>query len=70
MDEWDVPVEEVGESGQPGDENPSLAEAGWKDGPSLAEFPIAASSDRIPDGQTTLVFENRLERRDSRSSAS
>ena len=31
----------------------------------LAEFPIAALTDRIPDGQTTLVFEDRLELRDS-----
>lgn len=40
-------------------------EAGWKDELNLAEFPIAALSDRIPDGQTTLVFEDRLEPRDS-----
>ena len=38
---------------------------GWKDELNLAEFPIAALTDRIPDGQTTLVFEDRLERRDS-----
>jgi hypothetical protein len=30
-----------------------------------AEFPIAALTDRVPDGQTTLVFEDRLERRDN-----
>ncbi|MGZ6072594.1 MAG: replication initiator protein A [Isosphaeraceae bacterium] len=65
MDECDVPVEEVGECGQPGDETPTLADAGWKDELNLAEFPIAALSDRIPDGQTTLVFEDRLERRNS-----
>ncbi len=65
MDECDVPVEEVGECGQPGDETHTLADAGWKDELNLAEFPIAALSDRIPDGQTTLVFEDRLERRDS-----
>ena len=65
MDECDVPVEETGEWGQPGDETPTLADAGWKDELNLAEFPIAALSDRIPDGQTTLVFEDRLERRDS-----
>ena len=41
------------------------ADAGWKDELNLAEFPIAALTDRIPDGQTTLVFEDRLERRDS-----
>ena len=65
MDECDVPVEEVGVCGQPGDETPTLADAGWKDELNLAEFPIAALSDRIPDGQTTLVFEDRLERRDN-----
>ena len=41
------------------------ADPGWKDELNLAEFPIAALTDRIPDGQTTLVFEDRLERRDS-----
>ena len=41
------------------------ADAGWKDELNLAEFPIAALTDRIPDGQTTLVFEDKLERRDS-----
>ena len=40
-------------------------DAGWKDELNLAEFPIAALTDRIPDGQTTLVFEDKLERRDS-----
>ena len=30
----------------------------------LAEFPIAALTDRVPDGQTTLVFEDRLDQRD------
>jgi len=39
-------------------------EAGWKDELNLAEFPITALTDRIPDGQTTLVFEDRLEPRD------
>ena len=65
MDEWELPVEEVGGFEQPGEENPALADAGWKDELNLAEFPIAALTDRIPDGQTTLVFEDRLERRDS-----
>ena len=40
-------------------------ENGWKDELNLAEFPIAALSDRVPDGQLTLVFEDKLERRDS-----
>ena len=65
MDEWDLPVEEAGGFAQAGEENPALADAGWKDELNLAEFPIAALTDRIPDGQTTLVFEDRLERRDS-----
>ena len=65
MDECDVPVEEVGECWQSGDEAPTLADADWKDELNLAEFPIAALSDRIPDGQTAPVFEDRLERRDS-----
>ena len=43
----------------------SPADAGWKDELNLAEFPIAALTDRIPDGQTTMVFEDRMERRDS-----
>ena len=42
----------------------SSAEPAFKDELNLAEFPIAALADRIPDGQTTLVFEDRLERRD------
>ncbi len=41
------------------------ADTGWKDELNLAEFPIAALTDRVPDGQTTLVFEDKLERRDS-----
>ena len=65
MDEWELPLEEAGGFEQPGEENPSAADAGWKDELNLAEFPIAALTDRIPDGQTTLVFEDRLERRDS-----
>ena len=65
MDEWELPLEEAGAFEHPGEENPSLADAGWKDELNLAEFPIAALADRIPDGQTTLVFEDRLERRDS-----
>jgi hypothetical protein len=65
MDEWELPLEEAGVFEPSGDENPSPADAGWKDELNLAEFPIAALTDRIPDGQTTLVFEDRLERRDS-----
>jgi hypothetical protein len=65
MDEWDEPIEETGAFDQQIDEGPSSADPGWKDELNLAEFPIAALTDRIPDGQTTLVFEDRLERRDS-----
>jgi hypothetical protein len=65
MSDWELPVEEAGGFEQPGEENPSLADAGWKDELNLAEFPIAALTDRIPDGQTTLVYEDRLERGDS-----
>src|SRR5947208_6685509 len=42
----------------------SASEPGYKDELNLAEFPIAALTDRVPDGQTTLVFEDRLDQRD------
>ncbi len=60
MDDWELSslAEEAGEG-------PSSQDAGWKDELNLAEFPIAALTDRVPDGQTTLVFEDKLERRDS-----
>ena len=38
--------------------------ASFKDELNLAEFPIAALTDRVPDGQSTLVFEDHLEQRD------
>lgn len=65
MDDWDMPLEETGEFDRQGEEGVSPADAGWKDELNLAEFPIAALTDRIPDGQTTMVFEDRIERRDS-----
>jgi hypothetical protein len=65
MDEWDVPLEETGEFDRQIEEGMSSADAGWKDELNLAEFPIAALTDRIPDGQTTMVFEDRMERRDN-----
>jgi len=65
MDEWDDPIEETGAFDQQNEESSSAADPGWKDELNLAEFPIAALTDRIPDGQTTMVFEDRLERRDS-----
>src|SRR6476469_1650520 len=64
MDEWETPIEESG-GFVPAEEGSPSTDAGWKDELNLAEFPIAALTDRIPDGQTTLVFEDRLERRDS-----
>ncbi len=64
MDEWELPLEETGDFEQ-GEESSAAGDAGWKDELNLAEFPIAALTDRIPDGQTTLVFEDKLERRDS-----
>jgi len=64
MEEWDEPIEES--SGSESVEEHGLgADTGWKDELNLAEFPIAALTDRVPDGQTTLVFEDKLERRDS-----
>jgi Replication initiator protein A len=65
MDEWDVPLEETGEFDHQNGEGTSSADAGWKDELNLAEFPIAALTDRVPDGQMTMVFEDRMERRDS-----
>jgi hypothetical protein len=65
MDEWDDPIEETGAFDQQAEESSSAADLGWKDELNLAEFPIAALTDRIPDGQTTMFFEDRLERRDS-----
>lgn len=47
------------------EETSGSSDPGWKDELNLAEFPIAALADRIPDGQTTLVFEDRFEQRDS-----
>lgn len=64
MDEWNDPIEAV-VSDQPHNKSAGAVDPGWKDELNLAEFPIASLSDRIPDGQTTLVFEDRLERRDS-----
>jgi hypothetical protein len=62
--EQDLTIEEAGGFEQNEENAPSL-ENGWKDELNLAEFPIAALTDRVPDGQLTLVFEDKLERRDS-----
>src|SRR5258708_32210850 len=43
---------------------PPIDLGGYKDELNLAKFPIAALSDRIPDGQTTLVFEDKLDQKD------
>jgi hypothetical protein len=65
MDDWDqTPIEEAGGI-ELVEEGSGAQDAGWKDELNLAEFPIAALTDRVPDGQTTLVFEDKLERRDS-----
>src|SRR3978361_2340886 len=64
MDEWDPMIEEAGGIEQ-AEDSASALDTGWKDELNLAEFPIASLPDRIPDGQTTLVFEDKLERRDS-----
>jgi len=63
LDLSDLSIEEAGGFG-PVDETLSTADQGWKDELNLAEFPIAALTDRIPNGQTTLVFEDKLERKD------
>jgi hypothetical protein len=62
-DELGTPIEEIG-GFDPIDENVTASDHGWKDELNLAEFPIAALTDRVPNGQTTLVFEDKLERRD------
>jgi len=63
-DELDITLEESGGIEQADDTTPSL-EHGWKDELNLAEFPIASLTDRLPDGQLTLVFEDKMERRDN-----
>src|ERR1700722_13514871 len=64
MDEWETPLEESGIL-EPIEEGAALQDPGWKDELNLAEFPIAALTDRVPDGQTTLVFEDKLEQKDA-----
>ena len=60
MDEWDGTDEGLRAS-FPIEEAPPVQEPAFKDELNLAEFPIAALTDRVPDGQTTLVFEDRLD---------
>src|SRR5262249_13107377 len=64
MDEWETPIKESG-GFETAEEGSATTDTGWKDELNLAEFPIAALTDRVPDGQTTLVFEDKMERRDS-----
>lgn len=63
-DEQDLTLEESGGIEQVDDSSPAF-EHGWKDELNLAEFPIASLTDRLPDGQLTLVFEDKMERRDN-----
>ena len=62
-DESSLTVEETGGFEQ-NEENAPTTDHGWKDELNLAEFPIAALTDRVPNGQTTFVFEDKLERHD------
>jgi len=62
-EESSLTIEESGGFEQD-DSNAPAVDNGWKDELNLAEFPIAALTDRVPNGQTTLVFEDKLERRD------
>ena len=62
-EEASLTIEESGGFEQ-NEENSAAMDNGWKDELNLAEFPIAALTDRVPNGQTTLVFEDKLERRD------
>ena len=59
----ELSIEEAG-GFDPVDESLPATDQGWKDELNLAEFPIAALTDRVPNGQTTLVFEDKLERKD------
>ena len=65
MDQWNLPGAEAEVFTPATDEYPPSTDAGWKDELNLAEFPIAALADRVPDGQRTLVFEDCFEQRDS-----
>jgi len=61
----DSPETESGDLGNPEPaETGAAPEGSFKDELNLAEFPIATLTDRVPDDQTTLVFEDQLDRRD------
>lgn len=53
--------DDIDEGNRPDD---ASVEPVFKDELNLAEFPIASLADRVPDEQTTLTFEDRLDRRD------
>ncbi len=57
----ELTIEEAGGFEQ-NEETTPAAENGWKDELNLAEFPFAALSDRVPDWQLRLVFEDKLVR--------
>ncbi|MFO0959107.1 MAG: replication initiator protein A [Isosphaeraceae bacterium] len=63
MDDWGGPEDAIRDH-EEGIELLKGPDDVGKDELNLAEFPIAALTDRIPDGQTTLVFEDRLEQRE------
>ena len=63
MKEWDESIELFREIVED-ESNTTGSEPAFKDELNLAEFPIAALTDRVPGGQTTLVFEDRLDQRD------
>ena len=65
MDQWSTLSGETDQFVAASEECWSSPDPGWKDELNLAEFPIAALADRVPDGQSTLVFEDRFEQRDS-----
>ena len=48
----------------PAVETLAVVDEGYKDELNLAEFPIAALADRVPDGQHSLVFEDQLDQRE------
>lgn len=58
-----LPVEEVVDEAAETEPAEIETAEGYKDELNLAEFPIAALADRVPDGQLSLVFEDRLDQR-------
>ena len=59
-----IPIGVFGDDGEHAPILPAIDLGGYKDELNLAEFPIAALTDRVPDGQTTLVFEDKLDQKD------